>query len=383
LKVAVFGLGFGDEGKGITTDWLASCLPNPERGMVVRFSGGPQCGHTVIKDGLRHIFCQFGSGTLRGTQTYYSNFCTFDPDAFNEEYRCLAAIGVPIPNYYLHKDTPIVTPFDIRSNRTTAKYLINGTVGSGHGSTLERETDRITLRAGDLIYPDVWLEKLKLICEYYGEKEEGLTTQRMINFQLNCNWLVNQPRVFITDALPEDISDNLIFEGSQGLLLDENIGFFPHVTRGNTSTKNLYNLIECGAIKTYYLVTRSYHTRHGNGPLPNEKIGVKVSVDTRETNIRHNYQGDFRQTILSVDLIRYALDNDPILKNLRKSKSDALVLVMTCLDRMQEFKYVDRGDIVSRDNEASFVTGISELLGIRNIYLNRSPFAGHIEKFNE
>jgi adenylosuccinate synthase len=73
---AVLGAGFGDEGKGLVTDWLCRSCAKP---LVIRFCGGQQAGHTVAANGLRHVFSNFGAGTLRGVPTYFSRFCTIDP----------------------------------------------------------------------------------------------------------------------------------------------------------------------------------------------------------------------------------------------------------------------------------------------------------------
>ncbi len=75
---AVIGLGFGDEGKGVVTEYL--CSQDPEHTVVVRFSGGQQAGHKVCKGDTEHIFSNFGSGTLSGCPTYWSEHCTFGAD---------------------------------------------------------------------------------------------------------------------------------------------------------------------------------------------------------------------------------------------------------------------------------------------------------------
>ena len=87
---AVIGLGFGDEGKGLTVNHLANKLDNP---LVIRYSGGQQAGHTVIKDGYKHTFSNFGSGTLSGAPTYWSKYCSFDPVGFAKEYNKLKNDG--------------------------------------------------------------------------------------------------------------------------------------------------------------------------------------------------------------------------------------------------------------------------------------------------
>lgn len=95
MRKAVIGLGFGDEGKGITTDYLCSKTKNP---LVVRFCGGSQVGHTVVHNGIRHVFSSFGSGTLRGVPTYWSHKCALDPIGMLNELDVLKEKGITL-NY--------------------------------------------------------------------------------------------------------------------------------------------------------------------------------------------------------------------------------------------------------------------------------------------
>jgi adenylosuccinate synthase len=387
-SVAVMGIGFGDEGKGATTDWLAGRV-DPLKSMVVRFSGGAQSGHTVVTDRLRHVFSQFGSGTLRGLPTYYSRFCTFDPLAFYKERTVLDSKGVGFTTYWLNKYTPVVTPMDIMANRGDLRSLANGTVGSGHGATLAREEAHYSLLAGDLLYPDVWREKLNLIEAHYtqnrwfgGSDGRGLAKApvHLDDFREVCGWLVRQPWVRVTDASPRHVADTLIFEGSQGLLLDEDIGFFPHVTRGHTDTRHLRNLMDGREVDSYYLVTRGYHTRHGNGPLPWEGFGIEVSEYEGETNVTHEYQGAFRRAPLNVALLAYGLDKDPNLGGLTRCRSERVNLVVTCLDRMKEHVYVGNGSPTYAQTEKQFLGNLSALLGIPRVYANRAADAGSLQE---
>ena len=82
----VVGLAFGDEGKGLTTDYLCAQYPNS---LVVRFSGGQQCGHQVAIGDQRHIHASFASGTLRGLPSYFTEHCCFYPVTLLEEYKLL------------------------------------------------------------------------------------------------------------------------------------------------------------------------------------------------------------------------------------------------------------------------------------------------------
>ena len=90
MNSAVVGLGFGDEGKGLVTDYL--CSKNPGSTLVVRTSGGHQVGHTACRDGYKHMFANFGSGTLLCCPTYWDKRCTFEPTGFVKEHGILANI---------------------------------------------------------------------------------------------------------------------------------------------------------------------------------------------------------------------------------------------------------------------------------------------------
>ena len=88
----ILGLGYGDEGKGKTTAWLAGQSESP---LVIRFSAGHQAGQTVVNDrGQRHVFSNFGSGTFSGVPTYWSAYCTFNPVVYHHEQRALQALGI-------------------------------------------------------------------------------------------------------------------------------------------------------------------------------------------------------------------------------------------------------------------------------------------------
>ena len=99
--------------------------------------------------------------------------------------------------------------------------------------------------------------------------------------------------------------DNIIFEGAQGILLDMDFGFFPNVTRSNTTTKNINDIMfDYGiSIKPYdklkvFYMTRCYQTRHGNGFMSNENLIPNLINTKNETTLDTSYQGRFRNSIL-------------------------------------------------------------------------------------
>src|SRR5262245_8541204 len=99
----IVGLGFGDEGKGLATDYFCSRHKNA---LVIRFNGGQQAGHTVFfKSGRKHIFSNFGAGSLRGVPTYWSKYCTFSPGFFLDELKLLKIS----PKFFIDKCCPVTT----------------------------------------------------------------------------------------------------------------------------------------------------------------------------------------------------------------------------------------------------------------------------------
>ena len=135
LKAAVIGLGFGDEGKGTTTEYLCSQFSNP---LVIRFSGGHQAGHTVVHDDVSHIFSNFGSGTLSGYPTYWSKYCTVYPFALLNELEILLEKGIT-PKLFIDPQCPITTPYDKEYNQLSEKKNKHGSCGVGYSATIERE----------------------------------------------------------------------------------------------------------------------------------------------------------------------------------------------------------------------------------------------------
>jgi adenylosuccinate synthase len=350
---SIIGLGFGDEGKGLTTDYLCSQFPSS---LVIRFSGGQQAGHTVVRNNLHHVFSNFGSGTLLGIPTYWSKFCTFEPIGFINELKSLLDIGVS-PFIYIDEQCPITTPYDMLHNQSID--MPNGTCGVGVGTTKQREENHYSFTFGDLFYPWVYNTKLNLIKNYYGDTKVSLK-----RFDACVETVVNSKHIFRIKELPPQYN-HYIFEGSQGLLLDQNYGFFPHVTRSNTGTKNL---LEMGINPELYLITRAYQTRHGNGPMSNETIPHNIKIDENETNIENKYQGKFRRSLLDIDLLLYGISKDAYI-----NESINRTLVITCLDHIEnEYRFTYKGNIEYCNSEDDFIYKVSNLLGMSNILISRS-----------
>ncbi len=362
---AVIGLGYGDEGKGLFIDYLCSQTTNP---LVIRFSGGQQAGHTVVSNGIRHVFSNFCAGTLKGAPSYFSKFCTIDPIGIVNELSVLLNKGIK-PLLFIDARCPVTTPYDIAYNQKNNKH---GSCGVGVGDTINREEHHYSLTFADLFYPWVLETKLKLIKDFYSADD----TVNLSNFLECCELITHSIYIEKSHDVPKN-NYSYLFEGSQGLLLDKNIGFFPHVTRSNTDTQNVLTLLGHETL-SIYLITRAYQTRHGDGPLSNESIPHNISKNPHETNITNKYQGALRTALLDVSLLEYAINKDNYLRT-TKNKS----LVITCLDNIHnEYRFTYQNAIIYCENEAEFVSKIASILNISNIYISASEDSKNIHSFS-
>lgn len=320
----VIGANFGDEGKGLVTDWLCS----QGAGMVVRFNGGAQAGHTVVTpDGERHVFHHCGSGTLLDVPTFLSQHFVCNPILFAKERDELIALGFH-PKVYAHPDCLVTTFADmminqIKEEKRGAKR--HGSCGVGVHETIQRSTVkelRITMS-------DLWNggkrleEQITEICGKYAEFRTGVRIEnpRAISVFIECcNAFAN-----CVNPLGIGQCEDPVFEGAQGLLLSQdNKEFFPHVTHSYTGMRNVRELCghaEITDIEIYY-VSRTYLTRHGAGTLPGQDDAMLFEDDT---NKPHPFQGKLRFAPLDKGLrSRIQKDADGIPHNLVLTHCDQL-----------------------------------------------------------
>ncbi len=330
-NAVVVDLGFGDAGKGVTVDLLCA---RRRFGAVVRANGGAQAAHNVVTpDGRHHTFAQFGSGTLAPggpVPTHLSRLAVVDPLALAAEATHLASLGVPDPFSLVTVDRRalISTPWHQEANRARERARggdRHGSCGMGVGETmayaLARPGDAPT--AGDCARPDVLRRKLRRLADHLHAVRRALPSPGGAGATTGTGpdpdvegcveaYLAFARRVRLVDEdhLPRLLARSpVVFEGAQGVLLDEWHGFHPHTTWSTTTTANpLALLAEAGrpGDARRIGVVRTYTTRHGAGPLVAEdpELG-SVLVDAH--NGAHPWQGAFRVGHFDAVAHRYAL----------------------------------------------------------------------------
>lgn len=385
----VIGLGYGDEGKGQTTDYFCAGSKKP---LVIRFNGGQQAGHTVCtENGERHVFSNFGAGTLRGAATYWSSYCTLSVPALLREYQALLDKKLQ-PQLYIDPACALTTHYDVLYNRLQEQYRGNarhGSCGAGFGTTLQRQEEGIRLRAAHIVAPHKVSAKLESIREYYRLRagaelgidfsafEHDKEDERFMEFLAKFSALL-ETAFYLREAdqiFADPQWDQYVFEGAQGILLDMEFGSFPHVTRSNTTSKNALELISrypdaISSIDIHY-VSRVYHTRHGEGPFVKHGAALVLKNNEQETNVFNDHQGNFRTGPLDLAQVNYALASDgSISKGIEKN------LVLTCADQVEENNLPLIVDGLLRRGA---INEIPELLSadFKTVRINRLPVVKH------
>lgn len=323
----VLGSGYGDEGKGLAVHNLC----NPDS-LVVRFSGGQQAGHTVIHNGVKHVFSNFGAGTMKGCSTFFTEDTCIYPKTITTEWNELVKKGLN-PKLYVSPLAKVTTPYDVWTGRLNERKVCHGSCGLGIGATMKRNEGPVKLYAIDLLAPKRFLrDKLNAIRDHCGF-DHLLPEDRSRFFEDMAAFdeAVDNRHFDICrfDQLPR--YSDIVFEGSQGILLDMDHGIFPHVTYANTTSKNAWKY--AGADVKVHYITRCYQTRHGNGPF--DAAPITLENNSEEINVENTWQGSFKVGEIDYGLLRYAFDIDRAYHPCDVERN----LVVGCLDQRPEFTF--------------------------------------------
>ena len=347
--VSLLGLGFGDCGKGLFTDHLCGAW---QAHTVVRFNGGAQAGHNVLlADGRHHTFSQFGAGSFHaGVASVLASPVVVHPTALRVEEEALRRVGVTDAFARLRIDARcrVTTPFHQAAGRLrewARGAAAHGTCGVGVGETVRQALPAPgdALRYGDLVHRARTLEKLEasrmaLRREFAdmapSDPEAAQELALLADASLAQRWLdAAAPCVRLSppasaDAIGARLArpGTVLFEGAQGVLLDEWRGFHPHTTWSTISAAAVEAVLHDAGIDApvqHLGVLRSYLTRHGPGPLPTHDRALDARF-AEPHNADEGWQGAFRRGHPDAVLLRYALAAAGRLDGLVASHLDAI-----------------------------------------------------------
>ena len=279
-SVVILGAQWGDEGKGKIVDLLTERV-----GIVARFQGGHNAGHTLVINGKKTVLHLIPSGILRdGVQCLIGNGVVLSPAALRHEISELEAEGVEVRSRLkISPATPLIMPYHIavdqaRERASGAKAI--GTTGRGIGPAYEDKVARRSIRVADLMYPSELPEKVRTAVDYHNFiltqwlKAEGVDYQKVLDEALEYSEYL-RPMIDDVSTLLYDArrrGDHILYEGAQGALLDIDHGTYPYVTSSNTTIGGALAGTGVGASDIDYVlgICKAYATRVGGGPFPTE-----------------------------------------------------------------------------------------------------------------
>lgn len=391
IAYAVIGSSFGDCSKGLTTDYLCSKTKGPVT--VIRFNGGAQAGHTVqTPAGQRHVFHHFSSGSLLGAQTYLGQHFVCNPILFHEERAKLLGKGVPEVTVSADPRCLITTPWDMMINRlieTQRGLKRHGSCGVGINETVTRNAEttygftakrldsmsepKAFFRSLQHEYVPYRLGQLELdINDLSGSERENLFSEGILEHYLDD---LNKFAHSVQFGPPAQLVGNsLIFEGAQGLGLDEKRGTFPYVTRSNTGLQNVIDIaLELGLekVKAVY-VTRPYITRHGEGPLLHELRAKPWAAVEDLTNIPNKWQGMLRFGQMDeTELVdRITLDLAEARYKVQNKIKISPSLMLSCVDQIPDS--LDKGRIPFWQDGVKHFEPVAEFLRVVRQHIGAS-----------
>ena len=317
MKVDVLlGLQWGDEGKGKVVDVLT-----PRYDVIARFQGGPNAGHTLEFEGIKHVLHTIPSGIFHpGKINVIGNGVVIDPVVFKKEIDALVERGVDVKaNLFISRKAHLILPthrlLDAASEASKGKEKIGSTL-KGIGPSYMDKTGRNGLRVGDAEHSDfisrynVLVQKHKDLLAHYKfeynladiepafmEAVEFLRTLKLIDSEYTLNKYIDEGK-------------SILAEGAQGSLLDVDFGAYPFVTSSHTITAGtcIGLGIAPSKIGEVYGIFKAYCTRVGSGPFPTELVDETGELLRKRGNEFGSTTGRARRCgWLDIPALKYAI----------------------------------------------------------------------------
>lgn len=276
----LLGLQWGDEGKGKIVDVLTKNYD-----IIARFQGGPNAGHTLEFDGIKHVLHTIPSGIFHKTAVnIVGNGVVIDPVIFKKELDNLKKFNLDIKSkLFISRKAHLILPthrlLDAASETAKGKAKIGSTL-KGIGPTYMDKTGRNGMRVGDLEFPD-WKEKYRIL----ANKHEAMISFYNVEIQYDLKELEADFFMAIEELKKLTFIDSeeyifnaqregkkILAEGAQGSLLDIDFGTYPFVTSSNTTAAGACTGLGVAPNKIGSVlgIFKAYTTRVGSGPFPTE-----------------------------------------------------------------------------------------------------------------
>ncbi len=288
----LLGLQWGDEGKGKIVDVMA-----PQYDVVARFQGGPNAGHTLEFDGIKHVLHQIPSGIFRETtRNVIGNGVVLDPIVFKGEIEKLQKYNLKVKqNLFISKKATLILPSHKLLDHAYEKAKGDNKIGStlkGIGPAYQDKIGRQGLRVGDIL-ADNFHERFRRLTDFHLQilKDhdvqydwKDLERQFLDAVGFLREFKLIESEYFLNHELKS--GSTILAEGAQGALLDIDFGSYPFVTSSNTVTAGACTGLGIAPklIGEVFGIFKAYSTRVGSGPFPTELMDEQGELMRRQGN---------------------------------------------------------------------------------------------------
>ena len=351
MKVDVLlGLQWGDEGKGKIVDVLTN-----KYDIIARFQGGPNAGHTLEFDGIKHVLHTIPSGIFhKGIINLIGNGVVIDPVIFENEIVSINKLNVEISELLISKKAHLILPthklLDAASEKAKGKNKIGSTL-KGIGPTYMDKTGRNGLRVGDISATDfkdrydrlVNKHKHLLVAHDFDYDLSDLETAWFESIEILKSFKHIDSEQYVHQA--QKSGKKILAEGAQGTLLDIDFGSYPFVTSSNTISAGACTGlgVSPNSINDVFGIFKAYCTRVGSGPFPTElfdEIGERIGRVGNEFGATTGRKR--RCGWIDIPALKYAIAINGVTK-LMMMKAD----VLSNLDKIQVCThYIYNGELI-------------------------------------
>lgn len=276
----LLGLQWGDEGKGKVVDYLA-----PKYDVVARFQGGPNAGHTLEFEGIKHVLHQIPSGIFHeGILNIIGNGVVIDPITFRKEIEALDKFNLDLKRHLvLSNKAQLILPTHRLLDQAYESIKGDNKIGStlrGIGPTYQDKIGRLGLRIGDVLradflskYNDLKTQHLEILDKLgYGDVEKDFDEPFHSAVDVLRGFQITSTEYLINEQIVS--GKRILAEGAQGSMLDIDFGSYPFVTSSNTTTAGACTGLGISprSIGEVFGIFKAYCTRVGSGPFPTELL---------------------------------------------------------------------------------------------------------------
>lgn len=280
-NVAVIGSQWGDEGKGKIVDWLSN-----RSDVVVRFQGGHNAGHTLVIDGVTYKLSLLPSGIVRGGKlSIIGNGVVIDPWALAKEIKYITDLGIKVSpdSLMIAENATLILPLHQRLDSLRESASGDNKIGTtkrGIGPAYEDKVGRRSIRVTDLANKKTLVSKVNKLVDHHniilrGMGEKELKSDEVLKELISVSGGILPYKARISSVLSEarKAGKRILFEGAQGVMLDNDHGTYPYVTSSNTISPTALSGVgqNLKALNFVLGITKAYTTRVGEGPFPTEQ----------------------------------------------------------------------------------------------------------------